>query len=138
MKKLIYMAIAFTLTACVAKRQIVTLPETVSCNPTFQMLWASFTEETKNLRSLDSYTPSDEFVANYNLSEQDGKYIVSGFLQTNEQFSQTDFEKLGGSLVSYNNGLYTFRIPVNNLAKMVYLQGITRIEASNKVQLKLR
>ncbi len=132
------MAIAFTLTACVAKRQIVTLPDTASYNPTFQMLWASFAEETKNLRSLDNYTPSDEFVANYNLSEQDGKYIVSGFIQTNEQFSQTDFEKLGGTLVAYNDGLYTFRMPINNLEKMVQLQGITRIEASNKAQLKLR
>ncbi len=132
------MAIALTLTACATRRQAVVIPETVSCNPTFQMLWASFAEETKNLRSLEKYTPSDEFITNYNLSEEDGKYIVSGFLTTNEHFSQADFEKLGGTLVAYNDGLYTFRIPINNLEKMVQLQGITRIEASNKVQLKLR
>lgn len=137
MKKCLFLITTLLLTACVAKRGIISLPENITYNAEFKILWADFAEETKNKRSLKNYTPSDKLIQNHNLTKQDGEVIVSGFLFTAEDFSIQDFENIKGSLVNYGKGTFTFRIPIKNIDKMVKIKGINRIETTKNANLKI-
>ncbi len=137
MKKFIIIITSLLLTACATQKEALLLPDYITYNATFKMLWNDISAEAGNKRSLKNYTPSNNVVQNYSLFQQDGKYIVSGFLFADATFSVHDFEKTGGALVDYGNGQYTFRIPINRLEKMLHIKGITRIELGNKSNLKI-
>lgn len=137
MKKISFLITILLLTACVAKRGIITLPKNVTYNAEFKMLWADFVEETKNKRSLKNYTPSDKLIQSHNLTREDGEVFVSGFLFTTENFSIQDFESIKGALVNYGEGTFTFRIPIKNIDKMVKTKGIKRIETTKNANLKI-
>lgn len=136
MKKFIFIVVTL-LTACVAKREVATLPKSVTCNAEFQILWEDYVAETKKF-SEKNYKPSEIFIEKYNLAEQNGDFYISGHLYVNEKFSRTEFEKIGGSLVDYGNGHFTFRIPIKNLEIMIKINGIERVELAKKVNLKIK
>lgn len=119
-----------TLTCCTTLKQLASsLPSTLSCNPTFMQLWNDFT-------ALKGSSLSQDFIQKYLPEQDEESYIIAGYITTNESFSKDSFEALGGTLVDYNNGLYSFRMPIKNLTQMVQLQGITRIELAPKAELK--
>ena len=78
------------------------------------------------------------FIEKYNLAEQNGDFYISGHLYVNENFSRNKFEEIGGSLVDYGNGHFTFRIPIKNLEAMIRINGIERVELAKKVNLKIK
>lgn len=137
MRKFIIILTCLLLTACATPKKALLLPDHMTYNATFKMLWNDISAEAGNRSSLKNYSPSKDIIQKYSLSRQSEKYIVSGFLFADERFSVQEFEKIGGSLVDYGNGQYTFRIPINRLDKMLHIQGITRIEIGNKSNLKI-
>lgn len=114
------------------------LPEGIDFSNSFRMFWDAFVQDTKRVRSLDKYTPSDKLLENAAVAERDGEYVVSGFVTTSADFDQAAFNALGGTLNRIDDTTATFQMPLKRLPDMWRVRGIVSVEAAQKVYLRKR
>ncbi|MFV0468524.1 MAG: hypothetical protein ACK5MK_06310 [Dysgonomonas sp.] len=114
----------------------ISLPESISFSNGFRMFWDDLKEDSNNFR-FENYVPSKEFISKYNLKKgDDGKYLVTGFLQVESNFDATLLSSIDCSFVRYTDQLNSFRIPVDKIPELVKTKGIIRVESSSKVPIK--
>lgn len=113
------------------------LPNSISYSKGFLIFWNDFVEETKELTTLENYRPSNELFNNHNIFiDEKDEYCIRGFLQVSMQnFEAVKFEGLGGTLTYFNDGIYTFTLPVKAVNEMLKINGIVQIEMSQRVML---
>ncbi len=112
-----------------------TLPQEVSASASFRMFWDTWTADLKQSgKTLDEYIPSERLIQRFVLRPQNGEYLVTGFLHTNDEFNVDALTQLGGYGVKYNDSMYSFAIPLRSLPQFVTLPGITYIEAASPVR----
>lgn len=112
-----------------------TLPQDLSVSASFRMFWEAWTADlTQSGKKIDAYTPSPRLVQRFALRNQNGEYLVSGFLHTDPKFEAEAVTQLGGYCVKYNDTMYSFAVPLKSLVHFVALPGITYIEASSPVR----
>ncbi len=111
------------------------LPSNISFSKGFQLFWSDFVEETKALTTLENYRPSNELFNNHNIFiDEHDEYCIRGFMQVSMQnFEAVKFEGLGGTLTYFNDGIYTFTIPVKAVNEMLKINGIVQIEMAQRV-----
>ena len=114
------------------------LPTNIDFSNSFRLLWDQLTADTKHVRSLEKYKPSDEVLANAAISERDGAYFVSGWLTTNDQFDEAAFTALGGEVTRIDNTTATFRFPLKRLPEMWQVSGIVSVEAAQRVHIRTK
>ncbi len=114
------------------------LPENIDFSNSFRMFWDAFVQDTKRVRSLDKYTPSDKLLENAAVSEQEGEYVVSGFVTIDNTFDEAAFAALGGTLNRIDDTTATFQMPLKRLPNMWQVRGIVSVEAAQKVYLRKR
>ncbi len=112
-----------------------TLPQELSVSASFRLFWNTWTSDFKQSgKTLDEYTPSEQLIQRFALRQQNGEYLVTGFLHTNEEFNIDSLAQLGGYGTKYNDTMYSFAIPLRSLSQFVVLPGITYIEAASPVR----
>ena len=112
-----------------------TLPKDISVSTSFRMLWDAWKDEVaQSGKPAEQYTPSAQLIKRFSLRNQNGEYLVTGFLQTTPGFTTESRTQLGGHCVKYNDTTYSFGMPLRSLASFVNLPGIVYIEASSPVQ----
>ncbi len=112
------------------------LPENINFSNSFRMFWDALVQDTKRVRSLDKYKPSDKLLENAAVSEHEGEYVVSGFLTTDDTFDEAAFVALGGTLNRIDSTTSTFKMPLKRLPDMWQVRGIVSVEAAQKVYLR--
>lgn len=114
------------------------LPKTISYSDGFKEFWHALSEETRGLKSLSDYMPSNTMQKVYIFVVMpDGKQGVEGYIQVIPQyFDAWTFEELGGYLTYFQEGIYQFKMPVSSLIKMLDIQGIVQIDIPRKVKIK--
>ena len=111
------------------------LPEGINVSASFRMFWDTWTADLKQSgKTLDEYVPSERLIQRFVLRPQNGEYLVTGFLHTNDEFNVDALTQLGGYGVKYNDSMYSFAIPLRSLPQFVTLPGITYIEAASPVR----
>lgn len=112
------------------------LPENINFSNSFRMFWDALVQDTKRVRSLDKYKPSDKLLENAAVSEHEGAYVVSGFLTTDDTFDEAAFVALGGTLNRIDSTTSTFKMPLKRLPDMWQVRGIVSVEAAQRVYLR--
>lgn len=112
-----------------------TLPEKVSFSSGFMQFWNDLKKDLDDY-DINNYTPGEAFIQKYKLRKVDDIYIVSGFIKTKPDFEATSVEGLGGVIANYTETLNTFRIPLNKLPEMIWLEGIERVELATNIRIK--
>ena len=112
------------------------LPKTISYSDGFKQFWKGFAEESRGLKDLNDYTPSNTMKTIYVFVEMpDGQTGVEGFIQVIPQyFDAWTFESLGGYLTYFQEGVYQFKMPVKSLVSMIDIQGIIQIDIPRKAK----
>lgn len=109
-----------------------TLPQDLSVSASFRMFWDAWNAElAQSGKGIDSYTPSDLLIQRFALRNQNGEYLMTGFLHTNTEFEADALTQLGGYCVKYNDTMYSFAVPLRSLTRFIALPGITYIEAAS-------
>lgn len=126
-------------TAVVTSNNLVPmLPTNISFSNGFVLFWNDFMAETQGLSTLNNYTPSEALKASHNIIIMPNNiYGIQGFLQVKvDEFDALKFEKLGGFLTYFSDGIYTFSMPLNSLPEMLKVEGIVQIELAQKVRMR--
>ena len=110
-----------------------TLPNTINFSNSFRAFWDAFYKDTKGAKTLEDYVPSENFQTHPAITTIDNVFVVSGYLTITNEFNQTAFEALGGSINKLDETTVTFKMPLTKLPEMIQLKGIESVEAAIKV-----
>ena len=112
------------------------LPKTISYSDGFKQFWKGFEEESRGLKDLSDYTPSNTMKNVYVfVTMPDGQMGVEGFIQVIPQyFDAWTFEEVGGYLTYFQEGVYQFKMPIKSLVQMIGVQGIVQIDIPRKAK----
>ena len=143
-RKLFYLALILCVSgSCFAKKPKIhnellpeKLPKTISYSDGFKLFWEGLEEESLGLKSLNDYIPSNTMKKIFIFVVMpDGKQGIEGFIQVIPQyFDAWTFEKIGGYLTYFSEGIYQFKMPVSSLVEMLKVQGIVQIDIPRKVK----
>ncbi len=139
-------AFCLTTTSCCSTKKTATtktntslvgeLPSNIDFSTSFLVFWTAFQDDTKGLKSLENYKPSQEIIDLAAVSLVDDEYMLSGYLKTDANFDETAFAHLGGIINRIDETLATFKMPLKNVPEMLKLKGLVSVEAANRVQLR--
>ena len=137
------MLLAITFVGCGHQKNVVesnktaavveTLPNTINFSNSFRAFWSDFYKDTKGAKTLEKYTPSENFQTHPAITTVDDVFVVSGYLTITNEFDQTAFEALGGSINKLDETTVTFKMPLTKLPEMIELKGIDSVEAAIKI-----
>lgn len=144
MKKILFLAaFAVALVGCGHQKNVSkthktsavveTLPENINFSTSFRAFWDDFHKDTKGAKTLEKYTPSENFQTHPAITTVDDVFVVSGYLTITNEFDQSAFEALGGSINKLDETTVTFKMPLTKLPEMIELKGIESVEAAIKV-----
>ncbi|OSZ82121.1 hypothetical protein CAP35_02295 [Chitinophagaceae bacterium IBVUCB1] len=85
-------------------------------------------------QTLKNFVPSTRFVEKYNLQKIKGKYYISGFIQTNNAFSEKKLRKIKVHPGQPSGGIRTVMIPLSAFTSFLNQKGITYFELSKKLE----
>ena len=109
------------------------LPKTVSYSDGFKLFWKELDTETRGLKSLSEYVPSNTMKKTYLfVIMPQGQHGIEGFIQVMPHFDAWAFEELEGYLTYFQEGVYQFKIPIESLVKMLDVKGIIQIDIPRK------
>jgi len=145
LKKLFYLSLILCVSgSCFAKKPKISnplfpesLPRNIEYSDGFKQFWKDLAEESRGLKSLGDYMPSNTMKRTYLFVVMpDGEQGIEGFIQTMPlpSFDILTFEKLGGYVVFYNEGVYKFKMPVKSFVKMLDVKGVVQIDIPRKVR----
>ncbi len=109
-------------------------PKEVYCSSTFRLFWLDLYSETKDLKSMKRYEPSQEMIERHAVSKQGKTFTISGYLKVKPNFNAEVFKTHGGTLVKFNEEMFTFTFPIASIDKLFAIEGIEAIEMANKVR----
>ena len=144
MKKILFLAaFAVALVGCGHQKNVSkthktsavveTLPENINFSTSFRAFWDDFHKDTKGAKTLENYVPSEAFQTHPAITTVDDVFVVSGYLTITNEFDQSAFEALGGSINKLDETTVTFKMPLTKLPEMIELKGIESVEAAIKV-----
>jgi hypothetical protein len=112
------------------------LPKNISYSNGFKQFWAELETETRGLKSLSEYLPSNMMKNIYTFVEMpDGRQGIEGFIQVTPQyFDALTFEALGGYLVYFQEGIYQFKLPVESVVQVLDIKGLIQIDIPRKIR----
>ena len=84
--------------------------------------------------NLEKYIPSELLIKRFSLHNQNGNYLLTGYLHTAADFKEEDLLHIGGHCIKYSDSIYSFAIPLKILPQFITLPGITYIECSSPVR----
>ncbi|MDY4512481.1 MAG: hypothetical protein SPE10_03385 [Paludibacteraceae bacterium] len=125
-------------TANQTKSVIGALPTHITFSNSFRAFWDDFARDTRHVRNLDKYKPSDDFAATAPVALLDGAYVVSGYLTIDDTFDADAFKALGGEYNRIDATTATFKMPLKRLPEMWQIRGIVSVEAATRVHLRKR
>ena len=145
LKKLFFLSLILCVSgSCFAKKPKISnpllpdnLPKSVEFSDGFKQFWQDLAEESRGLKSLGDYMPSNTMKKTYIFVVMpDGEQGIEGFIQIMPlpSFDVLTFERLGGYLVYFNEGIYKFKMPVKSLVKMLEVKGIVQIDIPRKIK----
>ncbi len=85
-----------------------------------------------------NFTPSAALVEQYNLREDNKTYYVGGFLHVTSAAKPADVEKLGVSVGTEVDSMWTAQVPVQSLESLLKTKGVKTFEPGRKAQMKKR
>lgn len=112
------------------------LPSHINFSNSFRAFWSDFYKDTKGAKTLEKYTPSENFQTHPAITTVDDVFVVSGYLTITNEFDQSAFEALGGSINKLDETTVTFKMPLTKLPEMIQLKGIDSVEAAIRVHLR--
>ncbi len=111
------------------------LPEGVNVSASFRMFWEAWNTDLRQKEdSPEKYTPSDSLIKRFSLREQNGEYLLSGYLHAEEGFNPDNLSEISGYITRYSDSIYSFAVPLKSLSRLVALPGIRYIETASPVQ----
>jgi len=145
LKKLFYLSLILCVSGgCFAKKPKISnplfpanLPKNVEFSDGFKQFWQELAEESRGLKSLGDYKPSNMMKRTYLFVEMpDGQQGIEGFIQVMPlpTFDVLKFEGLGGYLEYFREGIYKFKMPVKSLIPMLNVKGIVQIDIPRKIK----
>ncbi len=112
-----------------------TLPEHLSVSASFRMFWDAWNADLRQSgNNLEKYIPSELLIKRFSLHNQNGNYLLTGYLHTAADFKEENLLHIGGHCIKYNDSIYSFAIPLKILPQFITLPGITYIECSSPVR----
>lgn len=114
------------------------LPTHITFSNSFRAFWDAFARDTRRVKTLTKYTPSDELIASAPLSLLGDEYAVSGYLTIDDTFDADAFTALGGEYNRIDATTATFKMPLKRLPEMWQIRGIVSVEAATRVHLRKR
>lgn len=124
------------LKVCIDPAPPLSVSSGISMDNQFRLFLDDLKKELKT-ESPEGYTPSAVLIERYGLSEQRGRYYVSGFVRVSNEFTPPKSENNEIVFVRYSSNLYTFRVSILMLDNFLHINGILRIELAQKVRMKL-
>lgn len=85
-------------------------------------------------QTLKDYVPTTQFADKYSLQKIKGKYHVSGFIQTNNSFSEKQLRRIKVFPGQPSGGVRTVMIPISAFSSFLKQKGITYFELSKKLE----
>jgi len=112
------------------------LPKTISYSDGFKQFWQALAEESRGLKSLSDYMPSNTMKRIFLFTVMpEGTQGIEGYIQVITQyFDAWTFEELGGYLTYIDEGIYKFKMPIKSLVQMLEIQGIVQLDIPRKVR----
>jgi hypothetical protein len=83
-----------------------------------------------------NFVPSAALVEKYNLRKDNNAYYAGGFLHVAPQCKPAEVEKLGVTIGTQVDSMWTVQVPVQNLERLLQAKGVKTFEMGQKVQLK--
>lgn len=85
-------------------------------------------------QTLKDYVPTAQFAEKYSLQKIKGKYHVSGFIQTNNSFSEKQLRRIKVFPGQPSGNIRTVHIPLSAFLSFLKQKGITYFELSKKLE----
>jgi len=112
-----------------------TLPEHLSVSASFRMFWDAWNADLRQSgNNLEKYVPSELLIKRFSLHNQNGNYLLTGYLHTAADFKEENLLHIGGHCIKYSDSIYSFAIPLKILPQFITLPGITYIECSSPIR----
>ncbi|MDR1544174.1 MAG: hypothetical protein LBS50_07200 [Prevotellaceae bacterium] len=110
------------------------LPKNIEFSTGFHAFCKDLAMESQGLKSLSEYMPSNQMQSQYAFTTMpDGKTGIEGFIQINPAFFDAyNFEQLGGYLIYVSEGLYSYKMPVEVIFKMLKIKGLVQVDIPEK------
>jgi hypothetical protein len=111
-------------------------PKNIEYSTGFKAFCKDLGLESQGLESLADYQPSNQMQAVYTfITMPDGKAGIEGFLQVNTVFFDAySFEQLDGYLTYINEGIYQYKISVENIFKVLDIRGVIQIDIPQNIK----
>jgi hypothetical protein len=93
-------------------------------------------EKEKKGKENNNFIPSDKLIDKYNIMIENDIYTMSGFIKTQEGYSENDLTKLNIKTNSKIGKIITVIIPLSSIDNFLKLDGIKYFEINKKVELK--
>lgn len=111
------------------------LPEGLNVSASFRMFWEAWNNDIEQHgQTPDEYIPSELLKKRFSLREQNGEYLLSGYLHTEKGFDPEALSAIGGMCTAYGDSIYSFAIPLKSLTRFIALPGIRYIESASPVR----
>lgn len=102
-----------------------------------KMFIASLQREiNSSKKGMTSFVPSQKLTDAYNLIKIKGRYFLSGFIKTDEHFTEQTFQDSGVVFGQPSNGIRTVQVPLSYFPGFLEQTGITYFEISQKLSFK--
>ncbi len=85
-------------------------------------------------QTLKNFVPTTQFADKYSLQKIKGKYHVSGFIQTDNSFSEKQLKRIKVFLGQPSGNIRTVHIPLSAFLSFLKQKGITYFELSKKLE----
>ena len=84
-----------------------TLPEHLSVSASFRMFWDAWNADLRQSgNNLEKYVPSELLIKRFSLHNQNGNYLLTGYLHTVADFKEENLLHIGGHCIKYIVLLY--------------------------------
>lgn len=96
-------------------------------------LFASIDKDLKETtRDLATYVPSKAVVDEFGLREQQGQFMMTGFIRTTQAFEPASIDAIGGSSGASSVGLRTVSVPVRQINHFLQIKTIEYFELATQ------
>lgn len=85
---------------------------------------------------LATYVPSNPVVDEFGLREQQGQFMMTGFIRTTLAFEPASIEAIGGSSGTSSGGLRTLSVPIRQINHFLQIKTIEYFELATQATSK--
>jgi len=88
------------------------------------------------INKSELFLPSEKFINEYNLQKIEDEYHIGGMLKVQENINEKEISDLGVKIGTKAGNIWTVRIPILQMEKIIILSGIEYIQIDEPLKLR--